>query len=165
MTEALNPLIMSSKESKSSNSEEYEKFGLYPFAALQEIVSRLASGNFSNAAGKALVETDEFRDLERMAYEPPVPDPETQTVAGLIHYLENSGYSNAHGENLKSNPLLQVLKLTNIRKGFIHKPEEISRLLGFLEDSGFRTATQSDEVELRNDPKFHTLRRILTSAG
>ncbi len=76
---------------KGEETREYEKFGLYPYKTLQDIVARLDAGEYKDSNGQALVNSAAFQELEKMAYEPSVPDPGTAVVAAIIHYWRRRG--------------------------------------------------------------------------
>lgn len=136
-----------------SNAEtkEYEKFGLYPYKTLQDIVARLQVGEYQDADGREMIESAEFLEIEKMAYEPPVPDPLTATVASILHYFEEAGYKNEHGQPIGESPLPSNLKLMNVRKMFRTQSENALRFLVLLEESGFSVPTETGTRELRND--------------
>lgn len=144
---------------------EYEKFGLYPYKTLQDIITRLDSGNYKDSNGNALVNSAVFQELEKMAYEPTVPDPVTGAVAAIIHYLEEAGYKDKGGKGLSSSPMILSLKQMNIRKLFRAQSEDGLRLLSTLEGISYQVSEGPVIRRLKDDPAFHDLRRIITLEG
>lgn len=144
---------------------EYEKFGLYPYKALRDIVVQLASGEYKDLNGNAMIGSAAFQELERMAYEPPIPDAVTEAVAGTIYHLENAGYKNKGGPELANDKIVSMLKLMNVRKMFRSHSEEALKLLQQLEGSNYSVATETGTKELKNDPAFQNLRTVIKSEG
>lgn len=153
------------KTSNNAGTKEYEKFGLYPFDVLQSIVNRLRAGEYQNSLGHPLAETSEFLELEKMAYEPPIPDPVTAAVAAIINYLEDEGYQDEYGQKLSDSPFILPLKQMNVRKMFRSQSDGGLRLLQDLSASSYSVSEEDDVRRLEDDPAFHDLRRIIILEG
>lgn len=147
------------------DSSKYENFGLYPFSTLQDIVTQFESGEFKDSNGHELVESDAFQKLERMAFDPPIPDPVTATVASIIHYLEDAGYKDKAGRELSSSPAILSLKQMNVRRLFKEQSEDGLRLLSILEGLSYHLSTGAALTALKDDIAFHDLRRIIVLEG
>lgn len=158
-------MISEERSSEGMEAREYEKFGLYPYKTLQDIVARLEAGEYKDFTGRALTENAAFQELEKMAYEPPIPDSSTATVAGIIQYLEEAGYTDPHNLHFRNHPLIPVLKLMNVRKLFRKQSEDGLRLLIILETSSFSAPTETGKKELKDDRAFHDLRKIIMLEG
>lgn len=144
---------------------EYEKFGLYPYKTLQDIVARLVAGEYKDSSGQAMVDSQPFRDLEKMADEPPIPDPLTEYVAGILHYFELAGYKNKSGESIGASHMIIALKLLNARQLLWSQSEDALHLLQILEATTYLSTFGLEVRELKDDPAFNDLREVITLAG
>ena len=151
--------------SNNEDIKEYERFALYPYTVLQDIVARLGSEGYTDSKGRPLADSEVFHQLEKMAFEPPVPDPITAAIAGIIHYLEAAGYKDEFGQDLKDSPFLLPLKQMNVRKLFKSQPDDGLRLLQEINMSSYEATDGVEIRELQNDPAFQELRRIITLEG
>ncbi len=158
--------MVSEKQSSSdAETNEYEKFGLYPYKTLQDIVTRLDSGDYKDSHGNALGSSAAFQELEKMAYEPALPDSATLIVAGMIHNLEEAGYKDDAGRDLRNSNLILALKHLNVRKLFRSQAKDGLQLLATLEAISYQISEGSEIKKLEDDPVFHDLRRIITLEG